>query len=181
MAENNTNALDQMDDENSQDNGVSTQSGAPSESDAAGNNAAPAAPQAPAAPAPAAPAAGDQSAANQENAAPVPPQHVPSRAVVSHTSDHGIVYGKRKAEMAEILKKQPKVAFLIPRVEGEDANLAYETVQINGHRMEIRKGVMVNIPQQVAEILANKYQVQMEAGADKRVDRDESVMDHLSK
>lgn len=112
---------------------------------------------------------------------PAPPQHVGGRIAAARSGeDHGIIYGRRKAEIAEILKKQPKVAFMVPRAEGEVDGLAYETVQINGHRMEIRKGVMVQIPQQVAEILANKYRVQMEAGSSKLINRSEEVTDRLS-
>jgi len=177
MSENqNPNPLDQMDETSQSNNGGDSTSDAQVGGGEQGQGAAPAAPQ-PAAPTP------DPVAAPQPpvERPPVQPEAVAPRSpAVSNERDHGIVYGKRKMEIAEVLKQQPKVSFLIPRAEGEDAELAYETVQINGHRMEIKKGVMVQIPQQVAEILAEKYRVQMEAGSDKRVDRDQGVMDRLS-
>lgn len=144
--------------------------------------AAPTTPQAPQAPAPETPAAPAPSAAPEtSDEAPQAPQNVmPRMAAVRGNEDHGIIYGKRKAEIAEVLKKQPKVAFMIPRQENELNGLSYETVQINGHRMEIRKGVMVQIPQQVAEILAEKYRIQTEAGADKLIGRSEETMDRLT-
>lgn len=93
--------------------------------------------------------------------------------------DIGIEYGKMTKDMKEHLAKQPKVAFLIPLSEGEK-NGAFETVQINGYRMVIKKGTMVQIPQQVAEILADHYRISSEAGQDYRIDRDSKVKDALS-
>ena len=81
--------------------------------------------------------------------------------------------------MKKALDKQPKVAFLIPLASGEK-NGAYETVQINGFRMVIKKGAMVTIPKQVAEILANHYKVNTEAGDDIRIDRDDNIRSALS-
>lgn len=93
--------------------------------------------------------------------------------------DIGIEYGKMSQQMKEHLAKQPKVAFLIPLSDGEK-NGAYETVQINGYRMVIKKGTMVQIPQQVAEILADHYRISSEAGQEYRMDRDDKTKDALS-
>lgn len=187
MSEDNTqkNPLDEMNDE-SQENGTENQSDAQT-GGAAENNSpenqgvqTPPAPQqtTPAAPTPAAPTA---PAPQETDQAPAAPQHVAPRVALARDGeDHGITYGKRKAEIAEVLKKQPKVAFMIPRTDGELDGLSYETVQINGHRMEIKKGVMVQIPVQVAEILAEKYRIQMEAGSDKLINRSEDHLDRLS-
>ena len=73
------------------------------------------------------------------------------------------------AQTKEILSKSPHVNFIIPRTDTEPAN-AVETVQINGYRLTIQKGVMVNIPVQVANLLAEKYRIAMTAGQDKRID-----------
>lgn len=94
--------------------------------------------------------------------------------------DFGITYGKRQAQVKERLSKQPKVAFMIPRNPTEIEGLAYETVQIDGHRMEIKKGVMVYLPQQVAEILAEKYSVELNAGNSMKLGRSQDVTDALS-
>lgn len=79
----------------------------------------------------------------------------------------------------EILSKSPHVQFIIPRTDTEPAN-AVETVQINGYRLTIQKGVMVNIPIQVANLLAEKYRINMTAGQDKRIDRDANTQKALS-
>lgn len=69
--------------------------------------------------------------------------------------------GDKVADTKVILDNAPKVSFLVPRVEGEDPRVT-ETVQINGYKYEIKKGHMVSIPKPVADLLARKYQVQME-------------------
>lgn len=69
--------------------------------------------------------------------------------------------GDKVADTKVILDNAPKVSFLVPRVEGEDPRVT-ETVQINGYKYEIKKGHMVSIPRPVADLLARKYQVQME-------------------
>jgi len=75
-----------------------------------------------------------------------------------------------------ILDRSPKVSFLIPQVEGE---IGVETVQINEYRLTIQKNVLVDIPVQVANILAEKYKINMTAGADKRIDRTSDVSEAL--
>jgi hypothetical protein len=77
-----------------------------------------------------------------------------------------------------ILDKAPHINFLIPLAEGEKAP-AYETVQINGYKLTVEKGKMVNIPMPVANLLAEKYRIQMEAGKDKRVDRASDILEAL--
>lgn len=119
-------------------------------------------------------------------APPVPPTHVPVRAPYMPAktdmseSQFNIVYSKRRADVAERLKKQTKVWFMIPPMEGEARGLAYETVTIDGHRIEIKKGVMVEMPQQVAEILAEKYRIELSAGQNFRIDGNQTKIDALS-
>ncbi len=61
----------------------------------------------------------------------------------------------------EALEKQPQVNFLVPLVPGEKDG-AYETVSINGYTLQIKKGVLVSLPQQIVKILANKYKVEVD-------------------
>ena len=63
----------------------------------------------------------------------------------------------------DILDSKPKTNFIVPLAEGELPG-AYETVQINGHKYTIQKGVMVSIPMPVANLLAEKYRIGMIAG-----------------
>lgn len=77
------------------------------------------------------------------------------------------------------LDKRPKVQFMVPLGLNEKPG-AYEEVYINGYRYTIAKGKMVTIPDRVAELLANKYQIELEAGQESRIDRSERVADALS-
>ena len=81
--------------------------------------------------------------------------------------------------MKEVLDKQPKVSFMIPLSEGEEEG-AYETICLNGYLMKIKKGEMVELPKQVAEILADSYKIQMTAGSDKLISRSKEAEEALS-
>jgi len=72
--------------------------------------------------------------------------------------------------MKDRLSKQPRVDFLIPLMPGE-RNGAYETVQLNGYKLTIKKGCMVNIPLQIAQVLADSYRITSEVGQDMLIDR----------
>lgn len=84
----------------------------------------------------------------------------------------------KAARMKAHLAAQPKVSFLIPLGFGEKKG-AYETVIMNGYRLNIMKGVMVEIPRQVAELLAESYQLTAEAGQEFAVDRTDTVKEAL--
>jgi len=106
-----------------------------------------------------------------------PKKNVNSGDVVKYHQD-------RIARTREKLMNGPMTNFFIPLEPGEKPG-AYETVDINGWRLVIRKGALVNIPVPVMKILTNYYNVQTEAGRDKRIDRSEfhegiSVFDALN-
>ena len=68
------------------------------------------------------------------------------------------------------LSTQPKTNFYIPLTTGEKLGQAYETVTINGYRLEIKKGMMVEVPQQVADMLTSYLNIQTSVGIDMRVE-----------
>jgi len=80
------------------------------------------------------------------------------------------------AQTKYILDNSQHIDFIIPQLEGE---MGHETVQINGYKLTIQKNVMVNIPVQVAQLIAEKYKINMEAGKGKRTDRSSDVADAL--
>lgn len=82
------------------------------------------------------------------------------------------------ANTKAILDASEHTNFIIPLGENE-AEGTYESVQINGYRLSIRKGVMVNVPMAVANLLAEKYRIAMTAGADKKTNRSAKVSDIL--
>jgi len=69
----------------------------------------------------------------------------------------------------EILDRQPKVRMMLPLADGEKEG-AYETVQVNGHLYTMMKGVAVDLPEAVANIIAEKYRITLTAGAERRLD-----------
>jgi len=104
----------------------------------------------------------------------------PPKSVPLPVTPTKVVSGKDIiAETKAILEKSPHINFLIPLVEGE-APGAFEEPQINGFKMKVPKGIMVNIPLPIANLLAEKYRINMEAGKDKRIDRSSEVSDALN-
>jgi len=59
--------------------------------------------------------------------------------------------------MLENLASQVKVRFVVPLEGKETSGKAIETCILNGVRLNILKGKYVDLPQQVAEILAESY------------------------
>lgn len=55
-----------------------------------------------------------------------------------------------------MLAKQPKLPFFIPLDPGEKKG-AYRSVTINGYRCEVKKGVMVNVPESIYKLLVKSY------------------------
>lgn len=54
--------------------------------------------------------------------------------------------------MKQALDKQDKVKIFIP-LEGKEPKGAVETVIVNGYRFDIMKGVKVEVPEQIADII----------------------------
>jgi len=87
------------------------------------------------------------------------------------------------ARMKKILWAQPIIPFFIPCGEGEKPMVSEEIVQINGYKLTIKKGVMVNLPQQVVQMLADHLMINQgntAVGAEHRLDRDQRTLDALS-
>lgn len=119
--------------------------------------------------------AGAVKTAKAKVATPAKPAEVPAEPV---KTPKAVASVDTAAETKDILAKSPHVNFIVPLGEGENAGSS-ETVQINGYRLTIQKGVMVNIPVQVANLLAEKYRIAMTAGQDKRIDRASDVSEAL--
>ena len=83
-------------------------------------------------------------------------------------------------KVKEALAKQSKVDFYIPLDQGEKFGTAFETWTTNGYRLEIKKGMMVSLPRQVAQELADYLNIQNVVGRDKLIGRDEATLKALS-
>lgn len=92
-------------------------------------------------------------------------------------------------KMKRLLESQPLVRTLLPLEGSEKPGVvewrtdkkgekyqyvvsgSYETVQLNGYKYIIPKGVYCDVPQQIAEVLANAYHQTQQAGANISLDR----------
>lgn len=101
----------------------------------------------------------------------------PEKKVVLEPNPAGSVnemkmYQDNVSATREKLMNGPKTFFVVPLDPGEKPG-AVETVSINGFKLTIKKGALVEIPIAAMKILANYYKVSLEAGQDKLIDRDE--------
>lgn len=97
----------------------------------------------------------------------------PAEHLDNKKDDEKHYFGKA-AKMKEHLEAQEKVAFVVPLGIGEKPG-AIETWEANGYRLNILKGVMVRLPKQVVESLAESYQMTQIAGQEFLMDRDEKI------
>lgn len=76
-----------------------------------------------------------------------------------------------KAEiMKKHLEKQPKVRMFIP-LQGQEKAGTILPVVMNGYRINVPKGMYVDLPQQVADLLTNSFNQTEQAGAAFRLDK----------
>jgi len=85
--------------------------------------------------------------------------------------DERVAVGSKAERMKKKLAKQPKVRVLIPKEKKEPKGATFP-VQINGYRLNIRKGVYVEVPEQIADVIRDS-QEQTEA-ADEEFKRTET-------
>lgn len=85
---------------------------------------------------------------------------------------------KKAHKMKSILDAQPKVMTLVPLAPGENAE-SWEYVGINGYPIWIKKGVYVEVPQQVAQILAESYNLTYAIGKEHLIDARKDRLDAL--
>lgn len=59
------------------------------------------------------------------------------------------------------LEAQPRIRFYLPLTPGESP-LSKEFVSINGYSVEISKGKMVDLPEQIVKMLAEMYNIELD-------------------
>lgn len=97
------------------------------------------------------------------------------KKVMTSDQEREILEAKARKE----IEAAPKIAYVVPLDPGEKPG-AVQVVSLNGYALTIKKGVRVNIPEPLAQILDEKYQVEAEAGADMRDDNwDEKKIDRI--
>lgn len=61
------------------------------------------------------------------------------------------------------LDKEPRIPFFIPLEGEEKKGIAYRSVTINSYRCEIKKGMMVSLPQSIFKLLTQSMQLESDA------------------
>lgn len=85
-------------------------------------------------------------------------------------------------KMKEHLDKQRKVAIMIPLEVGVAPEVAEKipfTVNLNGYRFSIKRGVFVEVPEQVAEMIKERLESEGKIGKNLRIDRSQSALEAL--
>ena len=103
----------------------------------------------------------------QAGAAKATPVSVATAETEIDITEH---WEERALETKKALDAQPKVRIMIPLQNGEQPGSVQE-FNINGYRIAVRKNVMVDVPEQIAQMIAERYQIETTAGANMRLDR----------
>lgn len=103
----------------------------------------------------------------------LPPMPEPVAPSVDYIAEQSVKEGSSTAhaslspeerKVKEELLKEPRVSIMIPLEMGEKAG-ATMSVTLNGYRLNIQKNVMVSVPRTIAEMIAERLQIQLGTGA----------------
>jgi len=87
---------------------------------------------------------------------------------------------KTKAEqMKAQLEAQPKVSILIPLEKGEKKG-AVQPFTLNGYRFTVPKGMMTQVPEQVAQMISERFNVELEVKSQSIENRDKEIKEALN-
>lgn len=109
---------------------------------------------------------GDEGTSQEEPPAPPAPRATRT-AAPSAPKDTETVYRTKVERIKAHLATQPKVMIFIPFEQGENPEQAAKVqmvVNINGHQFNIPRGVGVEVPQQVAQMVMERLQSEGKAG-----------------
>ena len=111
------------------------------------------------------------------------PAKEPVKAPVAETASQkkqtDQVFLSRAMKTKKLLEEQPKVKLLIPLKVGEVEGTVLD-VTINGYRYSIPKNVMVDVPEAVAQIVAESERLTLSAGKDFKAGRSKEIDDALN-
>lgn len=77
------------------------------------------------------------------------------------------------------LESEAQVSIMIPLAQGEKAGATHDCY-INGYKVTVKKGAMVTVPQSIANLIAQHYEIDMNLGADFLVEGDQDRANALS-
>ena len=89
-------------------------------------------------------------------------------------------FNRTVSDMKALLDAQTKVRVLVPLESGEKLG-EFLPVNINGYRLNVPKGVYVDVPQTVADIIAESFNVyEQNSASAMRADRSDEVSSALN-
>ncbi len=105
---------------------------------------------------------------------PAQPQAVPQPFTALDSENSKDAYykeeiDKKRHHMKAVLEAQPKVQIMIPLAPGESAD-SWAYVAINGYPIHIKKNIMMEVPQQIAEMIRESYNMTSVVGKDYLID-----------
>ncbi len=85
-------------------------------------------------------------------------------------------------KMKDHLAKQKKVSIMIPLEVGVAPEVAEKipfVVNMNGYRFQIKRGVFVEVPEQVADMIKERLESEGKIGRNLRIDRNQNTLEAL--
>lgn len=113
--------------------------------------------------------------ATEEDAAPQSPRESDADVAKALRTD--------QQKMKAHLDAQPKVRIMVPFDAGTNPETAKKipfVVNLNGYRYEIPRGVFVEVPQQIGDVVMERLESEGKIGQEFRIDRDEAKMEALA-
>lgn len=102
-------------------------------------------------------------------------------AAETRKADQALRNDARK--MKEHLESQRKVSIMIPFENGESPEVGKNIpfhVNLNGYKMDLKRGVYIEVPEQVADIIKERLESEGKIGSQWRIDQDARRMEALS-
>lgn len=89
-------------------------------------------------------------------------------------------FKKTASDIKSLLSEQPKVRVFVPLETGEKLG-EFLPVSINGYRLNVPKGVYVEVPQAVADIISEAYNIyENNSATAMRADRNDETVSALN-
>lgn len=115
----------------------------------------------------------------KKQVAPAVPPTTPPPAPAAFDPDVEARVKTKAEQMKEQLEKQPKVRMIIPLGQGENKGSTL-TFCLNGYRIEYPKNTTIEVPQQIADMIREKFDIEANAGKEMLINRNEKVQGALS-
>lgn len=109
----------------------------------------------------------------------ITPESIKKESKSLSTAEVDRVSSDRVSAMDKLLSKQPRMHIMIPLGIGEKKGATHE-VCINGWVKSYPKGVMLEVPKTVFELLAEHFNITQSVGKELEIDRDTETQRALS-